>query len=192
MSTKRKFISKKFASNLRLNAFDYGKTFGLLVVIGCLFFACNSNVSQPPKKNNMIQKVNSGNDPDPYIESVVSSKYVPPVTDINNSPMEAANLILDALNQWAAIKCSHDIDASLSVKWNETKVKYIGSIPAGSTVEFLVLVDKFTCNVIGMVHKTQVVRVKENACSVNDIKLESPDLMYNPDQTGFFSIKMRF
>ena len=99
---------------------------------------------------------------------------------------------MDAFNQWTAIKCSQTIDASLGAKWQETKVKYIGVIPAGSTVEFLVLVDKFKCNVIGMVHKTQVVRVKDNVCSVDDIKLESPGLIYDPDQTGFFSIKIKF
>jgi hypothetical protein len=155
-----------------------------------LFLSCHSKSDKQPENDSSTKQIS--NDPDPFIESVVSSNYVTPITTINNSPMEAANLILDAFNQWAAIKCSHTIDASLTSKWDETKLKYIGIIPAGSTVEFLVLVNKFTCNVIGMVHKTQIIRVRDNACSVNDIKLESPDLIYDPDQTGFFSIKIKF
>lgn len=127
-----------------------------------------------------------------FIQSVVSNSYVPPVTSINNSVPEAVNLILSEFNNWAAIKCSHSIDESLGSTWAKTKINFIGKIPSGSTVEFLVLINKFNCNVIGMVQKTQIVRVHDNVCSVDDIKLEQPDLIYNPDETGFFSIKIKF
>lgn len=165
----------------------------LLILIAVTFSFININCKTAATESNAVNiNFASLHQQTKTIESVVSSSYVSPLTTINNSPAEAVNLIVDALNQWAAIKCSHTIDASLGAKWQETKTKYIGVIAPGSTVEFLVLVNRFTCKVIGMVHKTQTVRVKDNVCSIDDIKLESPDLIYDPDQTGFFSIKIKF
>jgi len=129
---------------------------------------------------------------DKTIETIVTTNYTIPVTSVNSSPITAANLIVAEFNKWAAIKCSQTINASLANKWKETKDKFIGKVPPSSVVEFLVLVDKFNCNVIGMVQKTQTIRVRDDVCSVNDIKLESPDLLFDPSSTGFFSIKIQF
>lgn len=130
--------------------------------------------------------------PPDHIEMVVSKNYLPPIVNFSSPGVNAAMAIVDEFNKWAAISCSKKIDASLGKKWDESKVKYVGQFPAGSKVLFLVLVDKFTCEVIGMLPETQIVRIKDNVCSVGDIKVDRPDLIYNPVNTGFFTVKIKY
>ncbi|MCW3109926.1 MAG: hypothetical protein JWQ09_4432 [Segetibacter sp.] len=130
--------------------------------------------------------------PPTYIETVVSRNYIPPLVDISSPGLNAASLIVGEFNKWAAIKCSQKIDATLASKWDESKTKYIGAFPHNSKVLFLILVDKFQCNVIGMLPESQIVRVKDNVCSINDIKVDRPDLIYDPVTTGFFTVKVKF
>lgn len=130
--------------------------------------------------------------PPDNIQMVVSTRYVPPVVTSTATRADAIRVILDEFNRWAAIQCSNRINESLGKKWEDTKTRYAGKFPAGSSVLFLVLVDKPNCNVVGMVPESQTVRVKENVCSVNDIKVDRPDLIYDPTTTGFFTVKVKF
>lgn len=126
------------------------------------------------------------------IEMVVSKNYLPPIVNFSAAGVDAVMAIVGEFNKWAAISCSKKIDVSLGKKWDEDKIKYVGKFPAGSKVLFLVLVDKFTCEVMGMLPESQIVRIKDNVCSVGDIKVDRPDLIYNPDNTGFFTVKIKF
>jgi hypothetical protein len=143
--------------------------------------------TETARKNILAKAQPSGN-----IEMVVSKNYLPPIVNFSAAGVDAAMAIVAEFNKWAAISCSKKIDASLGKKWDEDKTKYVGKFPAGSKVLFLVLVDKFNCEVIGMLPESQIVRVKENVCSVSDIKVDRPDMIYNPDNTGFFTVKVRF
>ncbi|TDH18065.1 hypothetical protein EXU57_24400 [Segetibacter sp. 3557_3] len=126
------------------------------------------------------------------IESVVSRSFQPFVIPSSAASLQAANIIVSEFNKYGALRCSNILTSTLEKRISEVRITHIPVVKKGAVAEFLVLVNKFSCEVIGMVHKTQVVRVKNNKCSINDIKLESPDLIYDPTKTGFFSVKLQF
>jgi hypothetical protein len=126
------------------------------------------------------------------IEGVVSEKFNPPNVTPNASGLDAANLIAEEFNKLGAFKCSKTLNTTLGVKIDDARNKFKDSLPKGIPIAFLCLVNKFDCKMIAIVLQTQTIRIKNNVCSVNDIKVESPDLIFDPLTTGFFSIKIVF
>jgi hypothetical protein len=126
------------------------------------------------------------------IKTVVSDKFNPQPVQPGVGGLDAANLIVDAINKIGVLVCSNTLNKSLGAKIEETRNKYKDKYPKGVPVEFMCLTDKFKCEVIAIIVKTQIIRIKNNVCSVDDIKVENPGLLYNPDTTGFFNIKIIF
>lgn len=127
------------------------------------------------------------------IESVVSNHGAPiPSFGSGANAGDAVDIIMYYLNSYASLKCSNTLGDSLKPKIAELGKKYAGVIPPGKSADFLVLTDKFACKVVAVVQKTQEINILNNACSVDDIKLVQPNLVYNPDTTGFFTITVKF
>lgn len=126
------------------------------------------------------------------IESVVSSSFNPAPITPEYSSLDAANLIVDAINAVGIIVCSKTMNTTLGNKIDDARNKYKDSLPKGVPIVFLGFIDKVSCQVIAIVPQGQIIRVKNNTCSVNDVNIAYPDLIYTPDQTGMFSIKITF
>lgn len=128
----------------------------------------------------------------PYIRTVVSKpQQTPPSLSGGANAGDAVEIIMDWLNLYATLKCSNKLGESLKPLITKTQQKYKSTLK-GKNAEFLVITDAKNCKALEIVQKTQVIRVKDGQCSVNDIKLEAPALIYDPATTGFFNLKIQF
>lgn len=127
------------------------------------------------------------------IRSIPSTKYTPTVIAPSVSAIDAANIILDLVKQYAELKCTETLNKTLSSKIDSTRKIYASKFPKKS-VEFLVLADQLNCQVLQIVLTKQTISAKpnKNVCSVDDIRTENPAYIFNPKTTGFFLIKLQF
>jgi hypothetical protein len=127
-----------------------------------------------------------------YIRTVASKpQQAPPAISGTVNAGDAVEIIMDWLNLYAAINCSNKLGESIKPLISKVQEKFKDKLK-GKTAEFLVIIDAQNCKALGIVEKTQTIRIKDGQCSVDDIKLEAPALVYNPETTGFFSINIRF
>lgn len=128
------------------------------------------------------------------IESIVGVAHAetgPTVRAVGNAG-DAVEIIMNWLGSYATIQCNNKLQPTLKRNLVSTINKFKDSIPVGATVEFLVLTNKFKCEIIGMVKKTQTVRIKNGKCSIKDLELTQPAIIYDPVTTGFFSLTIKF
>ena len=128
------------------------------------------------------------------IESIVGVAHAdngPTVRSVGD-PGDAVDIIVTWLGSYAAIECNKKLRPTLKQNLASAINKLSDTIPVGATVEFLVLTDKFKCEVIEIVPKTQTVRIQNGRCNIKDLQLTEPPTIYNPATTGFFSINVKF
>jgi hypothetical protein len=107
------------------------------------------------------------------IESIVGVAHAeagPTVAPIGDAG-DAADIIMTWLTSYAVVQCNNKLRPSLQQKLVTTIKKFKGTIQVGSIVEFLVLTNKFKCEVIDMVVKTQTVRIQNGLCNIKDYPL---------------------
>ena len=126
-----------------------------------------------------------------YVKSITTKRYVRPKISSTASLADGVNIVLDALKAYSELKCLDKINESLELKLPEAQEKYKGKIPEGKSIKLMVLVNKSTCKVINIIHATQTIRIRDGQCSVDDIKLEAPDLLIDSN-IGYFVILMKF
>ena len=127
------------------------------------------------------------------IESIVGVAHADagPTVRADGDAGDAAEIITKWLGSYLAIECNKKLKPGLNQKLAAAVKKIKDSIPPGATVGFLVLTNKFKCEVTGVVPKTQMVRIQNGKCNIKDLELKEPSVIYDPAVTGFFTINVK-
>lgn len=125
-----------------------------------------------------------------YIQSVTTKTYSTPKVSSTGSPADAVLMILDALNFASKLNCANQMKSSLQIELVKARNQYNQEIPSGKTIELLALVNTTTCEIYALIPTTQTIHIQEGSCSIHDIQLTQPDLLFDATTTGFFTLKM--
>ena len=114
-----------------------------------------------------------------------------PVVSSKGNIASGAKLILDALGGLAQISCQGKLQESLELKLKEAKNNYSSDQYKGKSIKLLALVNNSTCKVYSLVQMDQIIRVQNNTCSVDDIHLVKPDIIFDHHITSFFVVQLK-
>lgn len=127
-----------------------------------------------------------------YIQAInANMPSTSPTFSSKGNAVSGAKLILDALGGLAQIKCQGKLENSLKERLEEAKRKYSDTKFKGKTIKLMALVNNSSCQVYGYVQMDQIIRVKENTCSIDDIHLVQPGIIFDPYITSFFVFQLK-